>query len=66
MPINISQDSYERAKRSSSPVSMPKKNKKLKTDNTDENDNETYVPSTNHRILFSMCADVEELKKIVK
>lgn len=66
MPINISQESYERVKRSSSPVSMPKKTKKLKTENIDENENETYVPTTHHKILFSMCGDVEELKKIVK
>lgn len=67
MPINISQESYERVKRSSSPVLIPKKPKKIKTENvTDENDNETHGPTTHHKILFSKCADVEELKKIVK
>lgn len=66
MPINISQESYERVKRSSSPVLMPKKTKKLKTEHIDENENEVYVPSTHHRILFSMCFDGEEMKKIVK
>lgn len=66
MPINISQESYERVKRSSSPVLMPKKPKKLKTEIMDENENENYIPSTHHKIMFSMCSDVEELKKIVK
>lgn len=67
MPINISQESYERVKRSSSPVTMVKKSKKMKTECFDENENDdTDVPSTRHKILFSMFAKVDELKKIVK
>lgn len=69
MPINISQESYERVKRSPSPVLIPKVTKKMKTENTtDENDNDTQmVPTMPHRILFSMCdANLNELKKIVK
>lgn len=67
MPINISQESYERVKRSASPVLLPKKVKKMKTEETtDENDNETFVPTVPHKILFSMCPDVDDLKKIVR
>lgn len=68
MPINISQESYERVKRSPPPVLMPKAVKKMKVENnTDENDNDTQmVPVMPHKVLFSMCGNVDELKKIVK
>lgn len=68
MPINISQESYERVKRSASPVLLPKKTKKLKTEQTDENDNVNDVddPNSTHRILFSMCVDLQNLQKIVR
>ncbi|EFA05726.1 PAX-interacting protein 1 [Tribolium castaneum] len=68
MPINISQESYERVKRSSSPVLMPKKAKKMKTEQTDENDNvdEGVEVNANYRILFSMSSETATLQKIVK
>ena len=68
MPINISQESYEKVKRSASPVIMPQKPKRIKTENTvDENENiEDNVQSSTHRILFSMCVEIDELKKIVR
>ncbi|KRT80816.1 hypothetical protein AMK59_5213, partial [Oryctes borbonicus] len=74
MPINISQESYEKVKRSASPVVSPlnSKLKKIKTEQipvTDENDNEEdpILQSTaTHRVLFSMCSDVDELKKLVR
>lgn len=69
MPINISQESYERVKRSASPVLLPKKAKKLKTEHTnDENENpsDQTLASLTHRIVFSMFTDTEELKKMVK
>jgi hypothetical protein len=69
MPINISQDSYERVKRSASPVLLPKKAKKVKTENTDENDNvndECVDANSNYRILFSMSSEVELLQKYAK
>lgn len=70
MPINISQESYERVKRSASPVLLPKKPKKFKTEHIDENDNvnheEGVETNSNYRILFSMCQDLTNLQKIVK
>ncbi|XP_060533249.1 PAX-interacting protein 1-like [Cylas formicarius] len=52
-PINISQESYERVKRSASPVALPKP-KKLKTERTDENDNiSEAVANSDYRVLFS-------------
>lgn len=67
-PINISQESYERVKRSASPVVIPKKSKKPKTEITDENDNisEEQPPNATYKILFSMIADTKEMQKIVK
>lgn len=69
MPINISQESYEKVKRSSSPVVIPKKVKRMKTEQVDENENAedaTMQIMSRHRILFSMSNDPEELKKIVR
>ena len=69
MPINISQESYERVKRSASPVLMPKKAKKMKTEHTDENDNvndEGVDVNSNYRVLFSMSSEATTLQKIVK
>lgn len=69
MPINISQESYEKVKRSPSPVVIPKKVKKMKLEQPDENENVEDVslqPTNGYRILFSMCNDVEDLKKIVR
>ncbi|ENN75011.1 hypothetical protein YQE_08327, partial [Dendroctonus ponderosae] len=64
-PINISQDSYERVKRSASPVSLPKA-KRLKTEHTDENENITEeVVHSNYRVLFSQFA-LEEQKTMEK
>lgn len=71
MPINISQESYERVKRSASPVLPPKKLKKPKIEVQEEVDAkmETEEPSfphsATHRILFSMFAETEELENIV-
>lgn len=72
MPINISQESYERVKRASSPVLPAKKPKKIKTEHnlekpmeTDQDEN-TPPPLTTHRILFSKCNNTEELENIVK
>lgn len=67
-PINISQESYERVKRSASPVVLPKKPKKLKTEPTDENDNINHEQMSNatHKILFSMCSDRKELQDITR
>ncbi|CAH1132708.1 unnamed protein product [Ceutorhynchus assimilis] len=67
-PINISQESYERVKRSASPVSLPKA-KKMKTEHTDENENITdEVFDSNYKILFSQYEPdrVKELGKIVR
>jgi PAX-interacting protein 1 len=69
MPINISQDSYERVKRSASPVLLPKNAKKVTTENKDENDNVNVVcvdANSNYRILFSMSSEVELLQKYAK
>lgn len=74
MPINISQESYEKVKRSASPVVLPpnSKAKKIKTELVsmmDENDNDEDMvlrATATYRILFSMCPEVEELKKIVR
>lgn len=70
MPINISQESYERVKRSASPTLLPKKTKKMKiennTDESEENDIHNTLVTSPHRILFSNCSDVESLKKIVR
>lgn len=69
MPINISQESYERVKRSASPSLLPVKTKKQKTNETDENDNintDQEMADVNYRILFSMCSNVKELKNMVK
>lgn len=67
-PINISQESYERVKRSASPVVLPKKTKKQKTEATDENDNisDDHVTNSTHRILFSMFSDTKSLQKMVR
>lgn len=72
MPINISQESYERVKRSASPVLTPKKVKKIKTEekpNADEEMQTDEPPtphSATHRILFSMFAETGDLSGIVK
>ncbi|KAF5294347.1 hypothetical protein FQR65_LT10800 [Abscondita terminalis] len=63
MPINISQESYERVKRSPSPVAIPKKIKKIKVEEVDAQPDER---SPTHRILFSLVSDVDELKNIVR
>lgn len=64
-PINISQESYERVKRSASPVSLPKA-KRLKTEHTDENENITEeVIHSNYRVLFSQF-ELEEQKRLEK
>lgn len=67
-PINISQESYERVKRSASPTISPKKPKKLKVEPTDENDNISDQPMLDYsyRILFSFIVDVKEMKQKVK
>ncbi|XP_025831025.1 PAX-interacting protein 1-like isoform X3 [Agrilus planipennis] len=68
MPINISQESYERVKRCVSPVAMPKKTKKIKTETSnDENENpESFGnPNATHKILFSGCQNSDELRKVV-
>ncbi|KAK4878474.1 hypothetical protein RN001_010980 [Aquatica leii] len=65
MPINISQESYERVKRSPSPVSIPKKIKKIKVEEVEVPTDE-IPPSVSHRILFSLFTDIAELKNIVK
>ncbi|KAJ8910501.1 hypothetical protein NQ315_012348 [Exocentrus adspersus] len=67
-PINISQESYERVKRSASPVVLPKKTKKQKTEPTDENDNisDDHVTNSTHRILFSMFPNTKPLQKMVR
>nr|CAH7749107.1 unnamed protein product [Callosobruchus chinensis] len=65
-PINISQESYERVKRSASPVMLPKKYKKPKTE-TDENGNisQEQVSNSTHKILFSMFPRDNELTKMI-
>lgn len=66
MPINISQDSYERVKRSASPILLPKKAKKPKLEQTDENDNINEEMTSTHRILVSMFPNMDQMKKMVK
>lgn len=67
-PINISQESYERVKRSASPVVIQKKTKKPKIETTDENDNisDDQPSNATHKILFSMIPNIKEMQKIVK
>lgn len=65
MPINISQESYERVKRSASPVLGPKKPKKLKVKEENEFIDDQNQSMT-HRILFSLFTDVNDLKSIVR
>lgn len=75
MPINISQESYERVKRSASPVSLPK-SKKIKTEHADSTekiekdekpDVEVGVTSPAHFITLSArCAKQQELRSIIK
>lgn len=69
MPINISQESYEKVKRAPSPVLIPKKAKKMKTEIKSEDieeQDENAPQSYTHRILFSRVQDMDELKKIVR
>lgn len=69
MPINISQESYERVKRSPSPVVLPQKAKKprLDTPPVSENEISSKEMSHTHRILFSLYSDKDRksLEKIV-
>ncbi|KAL3271355.1 hypothetical protein HHI36_021839 [Cryptolaemus montrouzieri] len=68
MPINISQETYERVKRSASPApSLPKKAKQPKTERMDEDNSDDNVP-VNHQynILFSNVPNSSaELSEIV-
>ncbi|XP_076254688.1 uncharacterized protein LOC143192843 isoform X2 [Rhynchophorus ferrugineus] len=67
-PINISQELYERVKRSASPVLLPKP-KKLKTEHTDENENITEeIPNSPYKVMFSQfeAERVKELEKNVR
>lgn len=67
-PINISQELYERVKRSSSPVVLPKL-KKQKTEHTDENENITdEITDSEYKILFTQFETprLKELEKLVR
>lgn len=75
MPINISQESYERVKRSPSPVVMPPKAKKPRTDSPLPSaamdtplDPSQAEFGASFRVLFSLCTPEErkELETIVK
>ncbi|XP_057658096.1 PAX-interacting protein 1-like isoform X1 [Diorhabda carinulata] len=67
-PINISQESYERVKRSASPVVTPKKPKKSKVDSTDENDNisDEMMADCSYKILFSLVNEAVKMKQMIK
>ncbi|XP_072382346.1 uncharacterized protein Ptip [Diabrotica undecimpunctata] len=67
-PINISQESYERVKRSASPTVTPKKPKKPKIEPTDENDNisDEIMANCSYKILFSLVSNLNKMKQMVK
>lgn len=81
MPINISQESYERVTRSASPVLMPK-TKKLKVEDKPKDEekmevdevkdekpdikSETVTTNGQYKILFSMANETANLEKMVK
>lgn len=72
MPINISQESYERVKRSPPAVSVPSKPKKPRTESPPPvTDTPMDIVNTeigsNYKIMFSLCTPEErkELETIV-